>query len=58
MTAGLGVLRLPPAIFWSMTLRELDAALRGAFDLPCAGASPSRADLAALMKSFPDREDG
>jgi uncharacterized phage protein (TIGR02216 family) len=29
MAAGLGVLGLAPAAFWSMTPRELTAALRG-----------------------------
>ena len=29
MAAGLGLLRLRPADFWSMTPRELEAALRG-----------------------------
>ena len=29
MAAGLGLLRLAPPVFWSMTPRELDAALRG-----------------------------
>ncbi len=27
MAAGLGFLRLPPAVFWAMTPRELSAAL-------------------------------
>ena len=29
MAAGLGTLRLPPAVFWAMTPKELAAALRG-----------------------------
>ena len=29
MAAGLGVLRLAPHVFWAMTPREFDAALRG-----------------------------
>ena len=53
MEAGLGLLRLAPSVFWAMTPRELDAALRGAFGM--AGAEPmSHADLAALMVAFPD----
>jgi uncharacterized phage protein (TIGR02216 family) len=36
MTAGLGTLRLAPHDFWSMTPRELDAALRGALGLVAA----------------------
>jgi uncharacterized phage protein (TIGR02216 family) len=53
MAAGLGTLRLAPAVFWAMTPRELDAALRGAFG-EGAAAAPSRDDLAALMAAFPD----
>jgi uncharacterized phage protein (TIGR02216 family) len=53
MAAGLGTLRLSPAVFWAMTPRELDAALRGAFGV--ASAHPmSRADLSALMTVYPD----
>jgi uncharacterized phage protein (TIGR02216 family) len=52
MAAGFGVLRLSPAAFWSMTPRELDAAL-GAVLRP-AGSPLSRSDLAGLMQRFPD----
>ncbi|MBI1385706.1 MAG: phage tail assembly chaperone [Rhizobiales bacterium] len=54
MALGLGVLRLSPREFWSMTPIELDAAIRGLegrFDV--AGA-PLRADLLALMARYPD----
>ncbi|HEY7644688.1 MAG TPA: rcc01693 family protein [Hyphomicrobiales bacterium] len=54
IAAGLGLLRLPPAAFWSMTPRELALALRGASGLPAAPASFARADLASLMQRFPD----
>ena len=54
MEAGLGALRLPPPIFWAMTPRELDAALRGAFGVRLPPAAPSRGDLAALMQAYPD----
>jgi uncharacterized phage protein (TIGR02216 family) len=54
MAAGLGVLRLPPAHFWSMTPRELAAALEGG--LGRIAASPiARSDLETLMTRFPDR---
>ncbi len=53
MAAGLGALRLPPNVFWAMTPRELDAALRGAFGV-AAPHPMSRTDLSALMKAFPD----
>lgn len=54
MGAGLGLLRLSPRAFWAMTPRELAAALA---PLSAAGGArpPQRADLAALMRRFPDR---
>jgi uncharacterized phage protein (TIGR02216 family) len=52
MGAGLGLLRLSPAVFWAMTPRELAAAL-GAVLGP-AVVSPSRSDLAQLMRRYPD----
>ena len=54
MEAGLGTLRLPPHIFWAMTPRELEAALRGAFGVTRQAGPMSRADLAALMGAYPD----
>jgi len=53
MAAGLGLLRLPPAHFWSMTPRELEAAL-GALAGPVSDAPLPRPALAALMARFPD----
>ena len=55
MEAGLGALRLPPPIFWAMTPRELDAALRGALGLVAREAPMARADLVVLMAAYPDR---
>ncbi|KAB2729777.1 phage tail assembly chaperone [Brucella intermedia] len=52
MRAGFGLLRLSPQAFWSMTPRELNAALGPSapvFD------APSRQSLETLMRSFPDR---
>jgi uncharacterized phage protein (TIGR02216 family) len=54
MALGLGVMAIPSPVFWAMTPRELDAALRGRF-----GSSPqtgflSQHDLAQLMQQFPD----
>ena len=54
MALGLGLLRLSPQAFWAMTPVEFEramAALR-----PGRGLPPDRADLAALMRTFPDRE--
>jgi uncharacterized phage protein (TIGR02216 family) len=53
MAAGLGVLRLPPAVFWSMTPRELEAALRGLLG-PASDTSMPRSALAQLMTRYPD----
>ncbi len=54
MAAGLGLLRLPPPVFWAMTPKELEAALRGLLG-PLSPVSPlSRSALAQLMSRFPD----
>jgi uncharacterized phage protein (TIGR02216 family) len=55
MAVGLGVLRLSPAAFWSMTPREFAAA---AGWMAPAAARPTRADLGQLMQRFPDSERG
>lgn len=55
MAAGLGLLRLPPAHFWSMTPRELSAALEGVLGPDTTPGLPSRTDLDRLMLRFPDR---
>jgi uncharacterized phage protein (TIGR02216 family) len=44
-------MRLSPADFWTMTPRELAAALGG---FRPQLALPDRAGLAALMRAFPD----
>jgi uncharacterized phage protein (TIGR02216 family) len=53
MALGFGVLRLSPQHFWSLTLRELEAAVHG-----LTGTSPAtplaRTDLSSLMQRFPD----
>lgn len=52
MAMGFGLLRLSPKTFWAMTPREFERAMsifaRGADE------APRRADLAALMRAFPD----
>ncbi|PWW02217.1 putative phage protein (TIGR02216 family) [Hoeflea marina] len=50
---GLGRLRLPPTQFWALSLPEL-AALAG--PPVAAPAVTGRADLARLMRQFPDRD--
>ncbi len=54
MTAGLGTLRLSPAHFWSMTPRELAAALDSLEPWRVSTPPPTRRDLAALMIRYPD----
>ncbi|WP_084465886.1 MULTISPECIES: rcc01693 family protein [unclassified Aminobacter] len=52
---GLGLLRLPPRDFWTMTPRELAHALRF---LRGDQTPPTRAALAELMRMFPDQPRG
>lgn len=53
MTLGLGTLRLPPDIFWRLTLPELAAAARAVRGGPRAPAM-RRDEFDALMTAFPD----
>jgi uncharacterized phage protein (TIGR02216 family) len=53
MAAGLGLLRLRPADFWSMTPKELQAALRGLLG-PAHEGPLSRTTLTGLMTRYPD----
>lgn len=52
MAIGLGLLGLEPRAFWSFTLAELDAAVRGRFGV--TERPPARRELAVLMERFPD----
>jgi uncharacterized phage protein (TIGR02216 family) len=54
MAMGLGTLRLPPSSFWSMTPRELTAAMHPLTAIHTPSGPPSRNDLAAMMMRFPD----
>jgi uncharacterized phage protein (TIGR02216 family) len=54
MHLTLGVLRVPARDFWRLSLPELDAILSGALGLDMRGGLPSRTDLDALMRRFPD----
>ncbi|MEK4035647.1 rcc01693 family protein [Methylocystis sp. IM3] len=53
MAFGLGVLRLGPQEFWSMTPREVFHAAEGVYGR--GTAAMTRAALDALMKDFPDQ---
>lgn len=57
MAIGFGLLGLEPRAFWSLTLAELDAAVRGRLGGVRAGRPPARRELASLMNRFPDIED-
>ncbi|WP_045836049.1 phage tail assembly chaperone [Hyphomicrobium sp. 99] len=54
MELGLGALGMMPCAFWSLTPRELQAALAGKFGATGETAAPTRRDLDTLMQRFPD----
>ncbi len=58
MELGLSVLGLSPLAFWSLTPRELQAALSGRFGNITDGETLTRHDLDALMQRFPDEGAG
>lgn len=56
MAFGLGTLKLAPRDFWSMTPREIAAAMRAH---GIEGRKPMTAgDLQGLMEAFPDERPG
>lgn len=54
MAIGFGLLGVEPRAFWSLTLAELDAAIRGRLGPMNSEAPPARTDLVSLMQRFPD----
>ena len=52
MATAFGLLRLSPKDLWSMTPRELERAI--SVLRPAGERAPARADLAELMRKFPD----
>ncbi|MGB3539621.1 MAG: phage tail assembly chaperone [Mesorhizobium sp.] len=52
MAMGFGLLRLSPKAFWAMTPIEFERAM--SVVQPGRTSTPGRADLAALMRAFPD----
>ena len=54
MELGLGVLGMMPGAFWSLTPRELQAALAGKFGSAGETEVFTRRDLDTLMQRFPD----
>jgi uncharacterized phage protein (TIGR02216 family) len=57
MALGLGLLRLRPADLWSMTPKELEAALAGLLGPSHTGGPLPRSALAELMARYPDHRD-
>ncbi|MEX0345042.1 MAG: rcc01693 family protein [Rhizobiaceae bacterium] len=52
LAVGLGLLRLSPSEFWSLTTREFAALAQG---LNCGMTSPlERQEFQSLMREFPD----
>lgn len=54
MRAGFGLLRLAPAVLWSMTPREFAAAIEGALGSQTPADLLDRRALDALMTRYPD----
>lgn len=54
MATGLGLLGIPSRDFWSMTPRELAAAVRGRLDVAPSAKPIQLSDLHDLMRRFPD----
>lgn len=54
MRIGLGVLRVAPAVLWSMTPREFAAALEGALGPAPGQDAIDRPSLASLIARYPD----
>lgn len=54
MSFGLGVLRLSPVAFWSMTMVEISAAMSVFLGAGNGADAMNRQNLAHLMAAFPD----
>ena len=57
MAAAFGQLHLAPAVFWSMTLPELSAALRILSDQAAIAEPLAPAGLRHLMQRYPDQSN-
>jgi uncharacterized phage protein (TIGR02216 family) len=57
MALAFGVGGLAPRVFWAMTPRELDAALRGRLGFGVHAHAPLRTEMAALMQRYPDEKE-
>lgn len=54
MALGLGLLGFSPAHFWSLTPKELEAAIAGRLGRSRTTAALTRSDLSTLMHRYPD----
>ena len=54
MAIGFGLLHLSPSVFWSLTLREFEAACKGLFGEQASSLPLSPVELEQLMQDFPD----
>lgn len=54
MRTGLGLLRLAPAVLWSMTPREFGAVVEGALGPSVSHEIIDRRSLDGLMARYPD----
>ncbi|WP_439542646.1 phage tail assembly chaperone [Hyphomicrobium sp.] len=57
MAVGFGLLGLEPRAFWSFTLAELNAAVRGRFGAAASERPLSRRDLTTLEQRYPDTKN-
>ena len=57
MSFGFRELRLSPNEFWSMTLREIDAACTPLSGVGSIGEQMSRSNLSKLIERHPDRNE-
>ena len=56
MQTGLGLLQLPPALFWAMTPKELECAITGLTGQGTDQAM-SRKAFDTLLSRFPDEDN-
>lgn len=54
MGLGLGIMAMPPKVFWAMTVREFEAAVRGRLGAGGSASPLDRPGLERLMARYPD----
>lgn len=58
MRIGLGLLGLAPEVFWAMTPREFEAAVRGRFGELDPPPRMTATTLDELVRKYPDKQQG